>query len=101
MIQIRIQGKKLQKTSAYAHQLAGLCNRLHRSDDAFADVEVLGPIEAPLSRIADHFRWQLLLKSAHAGALHRFARGLPFQPAISGKSRRCIKASASMLTLFS
>jgi primosomal protein N' (replication factor Y) len=80
MIQIRIQGKKLQKTSAYAHQLAGLCNRLHRSDDAFADVEVLGPIEAPLSRIADHFRWQLLLKSAHAGALHRFARGLLFSP---------------------
>jgi primosomal protein N' (replication factor Y) len=32
----------------------------------------MGPIEAPLSRIAGYYRWQILLKCAHGGALHRF-----------------------------
>jgi primosomal protein N' (replication factor Y) len=32
----------------------------------------MGPIEASLPRIAEHYRWQLLLKSENTRALHEF-----------------------------
>ena len=80
MIQIRIQGKDSKKTVSYVKKLANSCKRLRQAGNAFAQVDVMGPIEAPLSRIADHFRWQLLLKSTHIASLHRFARGLLFGP---------------------
>ncbi len=80
MVQIRIQGKDSKKTAAYVQQLAVCCHRLRKTGGAFAGVDAMGPIEAPLSRIADHFRWQLLLKSADTGALHQFSRDLLFSP---------------------
>jgi primosomal protein N' (replication factor Y) len=39
-------------------------------------VEVMGPIEAPIARIAGQFRWQIIVKSADTGRLHRFVRQL-------------------------
>jgi primosomal protein N' (replication factor Y) len=42
-------------------------------------VEIFGPIEAPLSRIAGRYRWQMLLKSISAKALRQFARALVYE----------------------
>jgi primosomal protein N' (replication factor Y) len=78
MIQVRIQGRDLEKTREYVHRLAGGCRRLRRNGGSHAEVDVLGPIEAPLARIADRFRWQLLLKSPSAGAARGFVRELVF-----------------------
>jgi primosomal protein N' (replication factor Y) len=36
----------------------------------------MGPIESSLARIAQRYRWQILLKSANAGALHQFINQL-------------------------
>jgi primosomal protein N' (replication factor Y) len=87
MIQIRIKGKDAKKTSAYVHQLADLCNKLHRAGKDFNLVDVLGPIEAPLARIADHYRWQLLLKSSQPRVLHRFVHCLLFSDQSPKKTR--------------
>jgi primosomal protein N' (replication factor Y) len=38
----------------------------------YRTVEILGPIEASLTRIAQFYRWQIILKSVHTKALHDF-----------------------------
>lgn len=77
MIQVRISGPDLEKTKARAHLIGEAGARLQAENPDFKNhIEVMGPIEAPVTRIADQFRWQILLKSAHPGLLHRFARSL-------------------------
>jgi primosomal protein N' (replication factor Y) len=39
-------------------------------------VEIMGPIEASLTRIAGRYRWQILLKGLNAKALHQFINQL-------------------------
>lgn len=94
MIQLRIAGRDLEKTRRFAETVGELCRSLRQRADsrngrAPADgVEVLGPIEAPLSRIAGQYRWQVLLKSPHADQLHRFARKLIFDNGAALASRQ-------------
>ncbi|MGD2270286.1 MAG: primosomal protein N' [Desulfobacterales bacterium] len=77
MILLKISGKDKQKTSEIAKTLGHLCLKLRNSHKPFRDfVEYLGPIEAPLPRIAREFRWQILLKGRQINSLHRFARQL-------------------------
>jgi len=77
MIQLRISGKNLEKTRSQAEIIGELCRSLRATKPEWQSaVEVLGPIEAPLSRIANRFRWQILLKSGRALALRHFARAL-------------------------
>jgi primosomal protein N' (replication factor Y) len=73
MIQLRISGRDPQRTRQSAERV-GECCRLLKAADAenFSALEILGPAEAALARIAGHFRWQVLLKSPNGGALHRF-----------------------------
>jgi primosomal protein N' (replication factor Y) len=39
-------------------------------------VEILGPAEAPVPRIKNRHRWQILLKARDSGALHAVAGAL-------------------------
>ncbi|RJQ69994.1 MAG: primosomal protein N' [Desulfobacteraceae bacterium] len=79
MVQIRISGRDKTQVADYARRMAaaGLKIRQHR---AFAALDLLGPIEAPLQRIADHYRWQLLIKHPRTDLLHQFVRLLLFGP---------------------
>lgn len=46
---------------------------LQAADAGFAEsIQILGPIEAPVARIAGQFRWQILIKSPQSVVLHRF-----------------------------
>jgi primosomal protein N' (replication factor Y) len=73
MIQLRISGRDAQRTRRLAEALGEHCRSIKALDAGnFGSMDILGPIEAPLSRIAGHFRWQILVKSVHGGALHRF-----------------------------
>ena len=70
MIQLRITGKDKDATFGWADKLGARCRELTDSCKTFAEVQILGPAEAPLHRIADQFRWQLLLKGHRTDVLH-------------------------------
>jgi primosomal protein N' (replication factor Y) len=77
MIQLKISGKDPQETENHARLLGDLCRTLkvkHSTD--YQSVEIMGPIEASLTRIAGRYRWQVLLKGLNAKALHQFINQL-------------------------
>jgi len=74
MIAVRISSKNPQQAAAHAKALGENCRKLLTADGPFhPQVQVMGPIEAPLSRIAKHHRWQIIVKSPDTTMLHRFA----------------------------
>ena len=80
MVLLKISGRDREKTINHAHHVADLCHNLHNKKRSFnQDITVLGPIEAPLPRIANHYRWQILLKGLHSQTLQRFVRELLFE----------------------
>ena len=80
MIQLKITGRDKEKTGEHALAVGDLCHALQRKDKSFLQsVEVLGPIEAPIPRIAKQYRWQILLKGLSVKPLHQFVRRLLFE----------------------
>jgi primosomal protein N' (replication factor Y) (superfamily II helicase) len=80
MIQVRISGRDKGRVAAYARGLGDACQKVLRARRSQAALSILGPIEAPLQRIADQYRWQLLVKGSRPGPLHHFVRQLLFGP---------------------
>jgi primosomal protein N' (replication factor Y) len=77
LIQIRIAGKDQNLTRTTAKTLGEDCQSRKRDAPAlFGGIDILGPIASPLARVADQYRWQILLKGRESGSLHRFVRGL-------------------------
>jgi primosomal protein N' (replication factor Y) len=77
MIQLKISGKDPQETENHARLLGDLCRVLKVNHSAdYQSVEIMGPIEASLTRIAGRYRWQILLKGLNAKALHQFINQL-------------------------
>ncbi len=73
MIQLRLSGRHERFTREQAEALGTQCRALQAADPGWVQaLQLLGPIEAPLARIAGHYRWQILVKSLQAAALHRF-----------------------------
>ncbi len=81
MVQIRISGRQAKLVADYARKFGEICRkRVQARPAACVGVEVLGPIEAPLHRIANQYRWQLLIKGPQPGPLHLVVRDLLFGP---------------------
>ena len=80
MVQIRISSRDKDLAKDHTRRLGDHCRHLQQASPAFAALEILGPIEAPLARIANQYRWQLLLKGDKVNVLHRFVRELLFGP---------------------
>jgi primosomal protein N' (replication factor Y) len=77
MIAIRLAGKDPRQTADYASAMGESCRRILAAGSSLhAKVKVMGPIEAPLARIANQHRWQLLASSPDTAALHRFVHEL-------------------------
>ena len=77
MIAVRISGKDPQQTAARARALGENCREMLAAEGPFhGQIIVMGPIEAPLSRIANRHRWQILVKSPATAKLHRFIQEL-------------------------
>jgi len=75
MIQLKISGKNKEKTGRHAHALGDFCRTVQVSNQSFLkSVEILGPIEASIPRIARRYRWQILLKGMGVKPLHKFIR---------------------------
>ncbi len=89
MILFKISGRDMKKTEKYARLLGRRCAGLKSKDPRFQkEIEILGPIEAPLARIANRYRWQILIKSPGVEPLHGFARSLIQQSKASDKDIR-------------
>jgi len=100
MVAVRISGKDPQKTAEMAKRI-GANGRQMLADKGFRSsrVKLMGPIEAPLARIANRHRWQLLISSPDIVGLHRLAHELMQGPkAVS--AGRDIKVSVDVDPFF-
>ena len=80
MIQLKISGRDAMVTENHARLLGDLCRVLKTKDSGYhQSVEIMGPIEASLTRIAGRYRWQVLLKGLNAKFLHQFINQLLFE----------------------
>ena len=70
---VRLQGNAEQRVRAAAERMAALARTLvARGEPA----DVLGPAPAPIARVRGKHRYQLLLRAAEHGPLHRLGRAL-------------------------
>ena len=75
--QIKISGKDKVRTRQHAQTVGDLCAELKKRNRSLSrSLEILGPVEAPLYRIAGKYRWQILLKGLEVQSLHRFLHNL-------------------------
>jgi primosomal protein N' (replication factor Y) len=68
IINIKIDGKAEKIVKDTASRLAAMAGKLQKK----LQPEILGPAPAPLMRLRDRFRWQILLKSEKLELLHGF-----------------------------
>jgi primosomal protein N' (replication factor Y) len=100
MIAVRISGKDAKQAAAHARALGESCRNLLAAGEPYhGQIQVMGPIEAPLSRIAGHHRWQILVKSVHTAMLHRFAHAL-IQDHRAAPASRQIKVAVDVDPIF-
>ena len=75
LINLRFDGPKISEVETQAKNLAHQLRKLQASNPTFADqVEVLGPAPAPIEKLRNRYRWQLLLRSKQSSVLLKFAR---------------------------
>ncbi len=77
LIQIKIEGKDKKKALQTAYNIGELCKDL-TGKKAKNSIEILGPVESPIAKIASMFRWQILIKGTNSSTLRRFANKLFF-----------------------
>lgn len=76
LVCLRVQGSQLAAASETSRRLKARATRLLESSAAYASIEILGPAEAPLAKIRNQFRFQILLKGERADRLNAFVRAL-------------------------
>jgi primosomal protein N' (replication factor Y) (superfamily II helicase) len=82
LIQLRIRARDHRKAEAAARELGDACARIRESaPERFGSVEVLGPIEAAVPRVAGYHRWRMLLKGTRSTALRGLVRALESEAA--------------------
>ncbi|MCF8114048.1 MAG: primosomal protein N', partial [Desulfotignum sp.] len=83
MILVKISGVQKDKTEQSAFKAADILAHLKNSGPKFTgQVEILGPIEAPIQRISSRFRWQLLIKSPSFRQISTLVKALLNHPDI-------------------
>ncbi len=76
LVSFRIQGAHLGKVDETARLLARRAQALKAQFPQYESIEILGPAEAPLSKLRGQFRYHLLIKTAQASAANPFSRQL-------------------------
>ena len=72
-----------QLSTRIADDARGWCSR----HDGSSSINILGPAPAPLEKLRDHYRWQILVKGSHLATLHDLAEHLVFHFGSSRKGR--------------
>jgi primosomal protein N' (replication factor Y) (superfamily II helicase) len=91
---LRLQGNQKQKTEDMARRVAERMIQVTGSwPKRGKDLQVLGPVEAPLSKLKGKYRWQVFIRSKGPNLLHVFLKKV-------GESlRRLLKGSGVSLTI--
>ncbi len=71
---VRLQGLHLNKVQRAAEALGEYAQKLVETRQELRGSEVLGPAEAPLARIRNQYRYQLLIKTTKYQALNRLCQ---------------------------
>jgi primosomal protein N' (replication factor Y) len=88
LAQLKISGRDGERARQGAEALGEAARGILSEDpERLRGLQLLGPIEAPLSRIAGRHRWQLLVKAPGPGVLHRYLRRLLPEGGIPGLRR--------------
>jgi primosomal protein N' (replication factor Y) (superfamily II helicase) len=75
LVCIKLDGPKLDQVEAKAKMLgAALRDRMATSSGAREQIEILGPAPAPIQKLRNRYRWQLLLKGKQNSFLLRLAK---------------------------
>ena len=69
---LRIQGGQLPVLNEACDLISGRAEALKRLHESYSSLEVLGPSEAPLARLRNQYRFQMLIKSKDARVLNKF-----------------------------
>jgi len=77
LVLLQLAGNVERKTEQAAERLAAKCREIkHERKDHFAELEILGPVAAPLTKVKGKHRRQLLLKSRKVAPLLEAGRKL-------------------------
>ena len=95
IIRLQVSGMDRNKTCEHAIKVADICKQLKTDNQIFNSVIVLGPIESPVPKIANRYRWHLLLKSRKIKPLHGLIQNLFFENA-SGIRGKNIKVTSNI-----
>ena len=75
LVNLRLDGPKFSEVETRAKDLADQLRKLQAGNPAFREqVEVLGPAAAPIEKLRNRYRWQLLLRAKQSSVLLKFAR---------------------------
>jgi primosomal protein N' (replication factor Y) len=73
MVQLLISGRDQGRTARTARALGRAARaRLDGSPSHPGHLNIMGPVEAAMHRVAGHYRWQMLIRGARAADLNRF-----------------------------
>ena len=79
LVLIRISGKNAGKTESVANAIGTDCLQMKTTHPSFrSSIDIMGPIEASLPRIAKYYRWHILLKGRRPKILRHFIRTMVF-----------------------
>jgi primosomal protein N' (replication factor Y) (superfamily II helicase) len=77
MIQLKISGMDSKEVELYAKTLADILETYINTQESLKkEIQILGPVEAFVQKIASRFRWQILLKSQSSSLLNRLVQSL-------------------------
>jgi len=77
LILFQLAGNVEEKTREAAQLLAVQCQKISRKrSELLQELEMLGPVAAPLGKVKGKYRWQLLLKSSKVASLIEAGREL-------------------------
>ena len=75
LVNLRLDGLKTVEVEKKARDLAAGLRELQAAKPNYRDqIEVLGPAAAPIEKLRNRYRWQLLLRSKQSAVLLDFAR---------------------------
>jgi len=75
LVSLRVDGPKLEEVEAKTKSLAKRLRDQQSKNTTFRQqIEILGPAPAPIEKLRNRYRWQLLVKGKQTSSLLEFAR---------------------------